>query len=71
LVVGAGAKAAVAAAKSVIEWTGQATFHEDIDALMIYAKELITSHDVVLVKASRSIGLEAVVDQLVENLGEK
>jgi UDP-N-acetylmuramoyl-tripeptide--D-alanyl-D-alanine ligase len=71
LVVGVGAKPAVFGANSVKDWKGEATFHENIAALMDYAKQLVTGHDVVLVKASRSIGLEVVVDQLVEKLGEK
>jgi UDP-N-acetylmuramoyl-tripeptide--D-alanyl-D-alanine ligase len=71
LVVGDEAKPAVQGANLVKDWKGKATFHENIPALMNYAKQLVASHDVVLVKASRSIGLEVVVDQLVEKLGEK
>jgi UDP-N-acetylmuramoyl-tripeptide--D-alanyl-D-alanine ligase len=71
LVVGKGARDIFEEAVATKSWIGSATFHENIELAGRYAKELIASKDVVLVKASRSVGLEVLVDQLLTDLRQK
>jgi UDP-N-acetylmuramoyl-tripeptide--D-alanyl-D-alanine ligase len=68
LVVGTGAKSIFEGAVANKEWKGKATFHENIESVADYAKELVADQDVVLVKASRSVGLEVLVEQLIKDL---
>lgn len=70
LVVGKGAQQIIQGAKANESWLGEATLHENNQTLLAYAKELLVENDVVLIKASRSVGLEVVAAGLIKNKGE-
>lgn len=52
------------------EYSGKLIFVEGIDSALVKAKEIIRANDVVLVKASRSIGLERVANAIVQDFSD-
>lgn len=70
LVVGGGAQQIIEGARADESWSGEATLHENNQTLFNHAKELLSENDVVLIKASRSVGLEVVAKELIEINGE-
>jgi UDP-N-acetylmuramoyl-tripeptide--D-alanyl-D-alanine ligase len=70
LVVGGGAKKIIDGARADESWSGEATLHENNQTLFNHAKELLNENDVVLIKASRSVGLEVLAKELIEIKGE-
>ena len=52
------------------EYSGKLFFVEGIDSALVKAKEIIRANDVVLVKASRSIGLERVANAIVQDFSD-
>lgn len=70
LVVGKGAQKIIEGARADKTWLGEATLHENNHTLLLHAKELLIENDVVLIKASRSVGLEVVAAELVKNKGD-
>jgi UDP-N-acetylmuramoyl-tripeptide--D-alanyl-D-alanine ligase len=68
VVVGAGAQPILTGARAARTWVDEPAFVPDVDAAVeILRSEMITS-DVVLVKASRAIGLERVAAALLEDM---
>jgi UDP-N-acetylmuramoyl-tripeptide--D-alanyl-D-alanine ligase len=70
LVVGKGAQKIIDGARADKTWLGEATLHENNHTLLVHAKELLRENDVVLIKASRSVGLEIVAAELVRDRGD-
>ena len=66
IAVGQGARALYLGAAQEGSWNDEAVFVPDVDAAIELLRGLVQPGDVVLVKASRSIGLEAVADALLE-----
>ena len=52
------------------EYSGKVIFVDGIDSALVKAKEIIRANDVVLVKASRSIGLERVANAIVQDFSD-
>lgn len=69
LVIGNGAKF-ISDFLASHQYQGKISFVENIEKGLLKAKELISSNDVVLVKASRSIGLERVANAILEDFSE-
>jgi UDP-N-acetylmuramoyl-tripeptide--D-alanyl-D-alanine ligase len=67
IAVGQGARALYLGAAQEGSWNEEAVFVPDVDAAIGLLRGLVQPGDVVLVKASRSIGLEAVADALLED----
>ena len=67
IAVGQGARALYLGAAQEGSWNEEAVFVADVDAAIELLRGLVQPGDVVLVKASRSIGLEAVADALLED----
>ncbi len=67
IAVGQGARALYLGAAQEGSWNEEAVFVADVDAAIVLLRELVQPGDVVLVKASRSIGLEAVAQALMED----
>jgi UDP-N-acetylmuramoyl-tripeptide--D-alanyl-D-alanine ligase len=65
IAVGQGARALYLGAAQEGSWNEEAVFVADVDAAIALVRGLVRPGDVVLVKASRSIGLEAVADALL------
>jgi UDP-N-acetylmuramoyl-tripeptide--D-alanyl-D-alanine ligase len=65
IAVGQGARALYLGAAQEGSWNEEAVFVADVDAAIELVRGLVRPGDVVLVKASRSIGLEAVADALL------
>ena len=66
IAVGQGARALYLGAAQEGSWNDEAVFVADVDAAIELLRGLVQPGDVVLVKASRSIGLEAVAHALLE-----
>lgn len=69
LCVGPGAKVMHLGAAQEGSWGDEATWVPDVDAAIALLQSSLLPGDVVLVKASRSIGLERVAQALIENSG--
>ena len=67
IAVGQGARALYLGAAQEGSWNEEAVFVPDVDAAIALLRDLVRPGDVVLVKASRSIGLEAVAHALLED----
>jgi UDP-N-acetylmuramoyl-tripeptide--D-alanyl-D-alanine ligase len=67
IAVGQGARALYLGAAQEGSWNDEAVFVVDVDAAIALLRGLVQPGDVVLVKASRSIGLEAVAHALLED----
>lgn len=67
IAVGPGARPLYLGAAQEGSWSDEAVWVPDVDAAIALVRELVRPGDVVLVKASRSIGLEAVAEALVED----
>ena len=67
IAVGQGARALYLGAAQEGSWNDEAVFVADVDAAIDLLRGLVQPGDVVLVKASRSIGLEAVAHALLED----
>ena len=67
IAVGQGARALYLGAAQEGSWNEEAVFVPDVDAAIELLRGLVQPGDVVLVKASRSIGLEAVAHALLED----
>ncbi len=67
IAVGQGARALYLGAAQEGSWNEEAVFVPDVDAAITLLRGLVRPGDVVLVKASRSIGLEAVAHALLED----
>ena len=67
IAVGQGARALYLGAAQEGSWNEEAVFVPDVDAAIELLRGLVKPGDVVLVKASRSIGLEAVAHALLED----
>jgi UDP-N-acetylmuramoyl-tripeptide--D-alanyl-D-alanine ligase len=52
------------------EYSGKLLFVENVDSALVKVKEIIQTNDVVLVKASRSIGLERVANAIVQDFSD-
>jgi UDP-N-acetylmuramoyl-tripeptide--D-alanyl-D-alanine ligase len=68
IAVGQGARALYLGAAQEGSWNEEAVFVADVDAAIALLRGLVQPGDVVLVKASRSIGLETVAHALLEDL---
>lgn len=66
IAVGRGARPLFLGAAQEGSWNEEAVFVEDVDSAIELLRGLVQPGDVVLVKASRSIGLEAVAHALLE-----
>ncbi len=66
IAVGQGARALFLGAAQEGSWNEEAVFVDDVPAAIELVTDLVRPGDVVLVKASRSIGLEAVAEALLE-----
>jgi UDP-N-acetylmuramoyl-tripeptide--D-alanyl-D-alanine ligase len=69
LIVGNGAKT-VSDFLSKNTYQGRLEFCKDIDSAISKTKEMVEINDVVLVKASRAIGLERVANALMNDFSE-
>jgi UDP-N-acetylmuramoyl-tripeptide--D-alanyl-D-alanine ligase len=67
IAVGRGARALFLGAAQEGSWNEEAVFVDDVQGAIRLVRELVQPGDVVLVKASRSIGLEAVAQALLED----
>ncbi|MCU0263050.1 MAG: UDP-N-acetylmuramoyl-tripeptide--D-alanyl-D-alanine ligase [Candidatus Nanopelagicales bacterium] len=68
IAVGQGARALYLGAAQEGSWNEEAVFVADVDSAIALLRGLVRPGDVVLVKASRSIGLETVAHALLEDL---
>ena len=66
IAVGTGARALYLGAAQEGSWNDEAVFVDDPQAAIALLREQLRPGDVVLVKASRSVGLEAVAEALLE-----
>jgi UDP-N-acetylmuramoyl-tripeptide--D-alanyl-D-alanine ligase len=64
--VGAGTRVMHIAASNEGSWSEESVFVPDVDAAIAFVEASVKSGDVVLVKASRSVGLERVAQALLE-----
>jgi UDP-N-acetylmuramoyl-tripeptide--D-alanyl-D-alanine ligase len=69
IVVGNGAKT-ISDYLSNNAYKGRLEFCKDIDSAILKTKEIVENNDVVLVKASRAIGLERVANALMNDFSE-
>jgi len=67
IAVGRGARPLFLGAAQEGSWNEEAVFVPDVDAAIALLRGLVRPGDVVLIKASRSVGLEAVAHALLED----
>jgi UDP-N-acetylmuramoyl-tripeptide--D-alanyl-D-alanine ligase len=70
LCIGAGAKVMHLGAAQEGSWGDEAAWVPDVDTAVSLLRNELRAGDVVLIKASRSIGLERVADALIQSFGE-
>jgi UDP-N-acetylmuramoyl-tripeptide--D-alanyl-D-alanine ligase len=69
IVVGAGAQPILTGARAARTWVDEPAFVPDVDAAVDILRSEVITADVVLVKASRAVGLERVAAALLEGEG--
>ncbi len=70
VVIGKGAKPIYTELLNQENWVGKVCFFENIESFQVEMQNIIVSNSYILIKASRSIGLERVADEILKAFGE-